>query len=116
VDGERERPIKIRRSNTLGEGRNSQRLHVTSSSGVPSKPPSNHNSPGHNGVHIRQRSNPEQGRLVHDIMMRARMEAANSVGDLPADFPQLLHGRMSRSPGKNSVDKVLIIKWILDIV
>jgi hypothetical protein len=49
-------------------------------------------------------------------MMRARMEAANSVGDLPADFPQLLHGRMSRSPGKNSVDKVLIIKWILDIV
>jgi hypothetical protein len=36
VDGERERPIKIRRSNTLGEGRNSQRLHVTSSSGVPS--------------------------------------------------------------------------------
>ena len=60
-------------------------------------------SPNQNGIHIRQRSNPEQGRLAHELMMRSRVDPASSVGDLPANFPALGARRSSRSPRESDI-------------
>ncbi|XP_062512516.1 LOW QUALITY PROTEIN: adenomatous polyposis coli protein-like [Corticium candelabrum] len=101
TDDSRERPVKVHRSNTFAES-SGRRMYPTNSSGVPGKILWRRPSPNQNGIHIRQRSNPEQGRLAHELMMRSRVDPASSVGDLPANFPALGARRSSRSPRQSN--------------